>query len=258
MKFEDIFFTPDEVAVDVPQEWLSKVQVGYTTPTVYQPYSANRTFNSSGGANTTINRNVRSVGDADGFDDLGNDTLQTWMDRHGFRNNNGVLDNRPNNRGLARLEATKGIQKAQGLTVEKDGGSSKNSNATRNGQGVIDTSDALIAGGDFNFEEANEMYDLLMGRGSHDCPDTSETEDDLVEEIIGIMQGLSEDSLVQVINEAVECFEGDNGILGQNGIYVVGSTPTAVKAIKDIVDCYIVPDNKVYQNLIDHIQDNIE
>ena len=75
---------------------------------------------------------------------------------------------------------------------------------------------------------------------------------DLVEEIINIGMGLNDDSRSEVIMEFVADLR-DFSAVNEDGIYVVGDTKSAIRAIKDITDCYLIPDPTIAGDLTHYI-----
>lgn len=225
---EEIFMMPEESAVEVPKEWLDKVHVSYAS-TLYTGYGVNRS-QVAGGSFTP-----RNGLEGEAFDDL-----NEFYAQRGFPN-----------RGLARLQTQSELQKAvQSVTVT---GSTfeKKSNATGN----LDVAETLVDGGDFNHKEAQEMFDFLMGRDVPLCEEEDDTAcdmDDLVEEVINICMGLDAESLNVVIKELIDQVQ-DFHVLNQDGIYAVGSQESAIKAIKDITECYVLPSSKTASELSEAI-----
>ena len=232
---DDIFLNPMEAPIEVPQEWLSKVSVSYASVglPIYSGYAGGNRVNVGGVGGT--------VRVEDGFDEVDVD-VDTWLQRNNFQGKNF------GNRGLARVEAQTSLQNAK-KSVSQVGGMEKKSNASSGNFG--DVPSVLIAGGEeFDFREAEKMYDLLMGK-DRDVDEGCDMQD-LVEEIINIGMGLNDDSRSEVIKEFVADLR-DFSAVNEDGIYVVGDTKSAIRAIKDITDCYLIPDPTIAGDLTHYI-----
>ena len=220
---EEIFKMPEESAVEVPKEWLDKVHVSYTSA-LYTGYGVNRSPVVSAVGTPRNGREAEAL-----------DELNDFYAQRGFPN-----------RGLARLQTQSELQKAVQSVTAVGGIAEKKLNATVN----FDVAETLVDGGEFNYKEAQEMFDCLMGRDipADDDDDTACDMEDLVDEVVNICMGLDAESLNMVIKELIDQVQ-DFHILNQDGIYAVGSQESAIKAIKDITECYVLPSSKTASEL---------